>query len=101
MDRLRDGRLHAPGVLLVDLGLPGMSGFEVVLEIRQRHKYLDRTPIVVVTSAEDLESQETAKAVGADAYIFKPVTLFSMMFVLKKFGRYGLEIHDRRAELNT
>jgi CheY-like chemotaxis protein len=99
--RLEDGQLQQPGILLVDLDLPGMSGYEVIHAIRQRYKYMDRSPIIVVTAASDEESQETAKAVGADAYIHKPITIFSLMYVLRKLGRYGLEIHDRRQELNA
>jgi CheY-like chemotaxis protein len=102
IERMENKQLQQPGILLVDLDLPGgMSGYELIHAIRHRYKYMDRCPIIVVTAASDEESQETAKMVGADAYIHKPITIFSLMYVLRKLGRYGLEIHDRRQELHA
>lgn len=96
MQRLTDGAVKEPSIILVDLALPGMSGFQVVREVRQHHKHLDRTPMIVVTGSDDRVLMQTAKDVGADAYITKPMKLFSLMYVLKALGRYELEIMDRR-----
>jgi DNA-binding response OmpR family regulator len=96
-DRLASREMAEPGIILVDLALPEMSGFDVVKKVRHQHKYLDRTPLIVVTGTDDEVMVETARLVGADAYITKPMTLFSLMYVLRKLGRYELEIMDRRA----
>jgi two-component system, OmpR family, alkaline phosphatase synthesis response regulator PhoP len=96
-ERLANQGLVEPGIILVDLALPGMSGFDVVRKVRHQHKYLDRTPMIVVTGTDDEVMVETARLVGADAYIPKPMTLFSFMSVLRRLGRYELEIMDRRA----
>lgn len=89
-------RIPEPGIILVDLVLPGMSGYELVRTIRQDYKHLDLTPLIVVTGSYDDASIKTAEEVGADAYIGKPMTVFSLMSVLKGIGRYELEIVDRR-----
>jgi DNA-binding response OmpR family regulator len=95
--RLAAGELIEPGIVLVDHALPDMSGFDVVKHVRQQHKNLDRTPLIVVTGSGDERLVESAKRAGADAYIEKPITVFSLMHVLKRLGRYELQILDRRA----
>jgi CheY-like chemotaxis protein len=94
--RLAEGELTDPGIVLVDYELPDMSGFDVVKHVREQHKDLDRTPLIVVTGSGDDHLVESAKRAGADAYIEKPITVFSLMHVLKRLGRYELQILDRR-----
>jgi CheY-like chemotaxis protein len=94
--RLAREEITTPGIILIDLELPEMSGFQVVRSIREQHKHLDRTPLIIVTGSEDETLVKSSKNVGANAYIIKPVTVFSLMHVLKRFGRYELQIMDRR-----
>jgi CheY-like chemotaxis protein len=49
--------MDRPPILLVDLVLPGMSGFELVHTIRQNYKHLDMSPLIIVTG----DYNDTAK----------------------------------------
>jgi two-component system response regulator len=70
---LRSG-LGVPALMLLDLKMPGMSGIEVLCEIRSDDR-LRELPVVVVTSSA-LESDRTdAIAAGASDYIQKPLAL--------------------------
>jgi CheY-like chemotaxis protein len=70
---LRNG-LGVPALILLDLKMPGMSGIEVLREIRADDRLRD-LPVVVVTSSA-LESDKTETiAAGASDYIQKPLTL--------------------------
>ena len=70
---LRNG-LGVPDLILLDLKMPGMSGIEVLREIRADDRLRD-LPVVVVTSSA-LESDKTeAIAAGASDYIQKPLEL--------------------------
>jgi CheY-like chemotaxis protein len=70
---LRNG-LGVPDLILLDLKMPGMSGIEVLREIRADDRLRD-LPVVVVTSSA-LESDKTeAIAAGASDYIQKPLAL--------------------------
>ncbi len=61
-------RRHHPDLVIVDLGLPGMDGIEVVRGLRT----WSRTPILVL-SARDAESSKVAALdAGADDYVTKP-----------------------------
>ena len=70
---LRNG-LGLPALVLLDLKMPGMSGIEVLREIRT-DDHLRDLPVAVVTSSA-LESDKTeAIAAGASDYIQKPLAL--------------------------
>lgn len=55
---------------VIDLGLPGMSGLELIKRLRQSGNQL---PIVVLTARDDVESIVQAMEAGADDYLKKPV----------------------------
>lgn len=56
-------------LLLLDLGLPGKSGLEVLKETRLRG---DRTPIFVITARDEIEDRVIGLDEGADDYLVKP-----------------------------
>jgi two-component system response regulator PhoP len=55
---------------VVDLGLPGISGLELIKRLR---KSGNSTPIIVLTARDDVESIVQAMEAGADDYLKKPV----------------------------
>ena len=65
-------------VVLVDIGLPGMDGFELVQTMRAQERLRD-LPIVILTVREDIASIDRAYAIGATSFATKPVNwrLFS------------------------
>lgn len=56
-------------VALIDLGLPGMSGLELVRRVRQQERVL---PILILTARSDLKSRVEGLNFGADDYLIKP-----------------------------
>ena len=67
-------------LVLVDLGLPDISGFEFISKVRDSEGGRD-VPIVVVSARTGLQERARALDVGADAFIEKP---FSLKLVEKK-----------------
>ncbi len=61
-----------PAVILLDIQLPLITGYEVAEELR-RHAPLAATPIVAVTSYAMPGDRERALAAGVDDYIEKPI----------------------------
>jgi DNA-binding response OmpR family regulator len=59
-----------PAVVLLDLHLPGMDGFEICRRIRRDRP---RLPILFVTSADAPQTRAAALAAGADDFLTKPV----------------------------
>ena len=60
-----------PSAILLDLMLPGMSGFEVYEQLR-RTGSIKRIPCIVVTALDDEASRQRGQQLGADAYLTKP-----------------------------
>jgi two-component system response regulator TctD len=56
-------------VILLDIGLPGMDGFEILRGLRNRGS---RTPVLMLTARSELEDRVGALDVGADDYLSKP-----------------------------
>ena len=61
-----------PDVLLLDLVMPEISGFDILTEIR-RHPELRHLPVVVLTSSTDTETKLRALDLGATDFLAKPV----------------------------
>ncbi|MBN1877581.1 MAG: response regulator [Anaerolineae bacterium] len=68
----------APDVVLMDLGLPDMDGFEVTRLIQARFP----TPVVMLTAYNSPALMERAREVGAGAYLVKPGSLASMEWAI-------------------
>ncbi len=64
-----------PDLVLVDLMLPGMSGFDVVRSVR----VLSDVPIVIVTARSDSHDVVAALEAGADDYVRKPFALAELV----------------------
>ena len=70
---------RTPDLVLLDLGLPGAGGLEVLASLRLTHTAL---PIVVMTSSSDEAERRAAFALGADRFITKPTTFEGLLEVI-------------------
>ena len=64
-----------PALILLDINLPGLSGFEVATKLRQNHA-MDPTLIVALTAKTLRSDRETALVTGCDGFIPKPIDPF-------------------------
>jgi DNA-binding response OmpR family regulator len=63
-----------PRLLLLDIGLPDMTGFQV-LEALRRDAAFKALPVLVLTARHAIEDVARAKALGANDYMAKPFEL--------------------------
>ena len=61
-----------PDVILMDLTMPLMDGFDAAKLIRQ-NKTLKDVPIIAITAHQETDFRSGAKASGFDAYVTKPI----------------------------
>lgn len=74
--------LHEAVLILSDINMPGMSGLDLLKQIKQRFK--KPPPIVMmITAYADEENYKTAKRLGADDFLTKPVDFVSLKEKLK------------------
>ena len=78
-DSVRDGRAADTALitqqfdlLILDIGLPGMDGFEVLRRVRERK--LD-VPVLILTALDAVENRVRGLDLGADDYLVKPFEL--------------------------
>ena len=66
-------KLHqkAPDLILSDVRMPMMNGFDLFLKVKDDPK-LKNVPYVFMSSIDDFDAMRTAKEIGADGYIEKP-----------------------------
>lgn len=65
---------EAPDVMLLDINMPEVTGVDLLEFIRRRPQW-DSLPIIMLSSdATDIQVDNTS-ALGADTYLFKPVTI--------------------------
>jgi signal transduction histidine kinase len=69
---LAEARAHPPEIVLMDLGLPGLDGFEVARRLREMSETRSAY-IAAVSGFGGADDRRHAKAAGFDAYLIKPV----------------------------
>ena len=83
-----------PDLILLDIDMPDMSGFEVLQQIKAMQRTAD-VPVVFLTAKIDVESELEGLSLGAIDYIFKP---FSPLLLLKRIEVHLL-IESQKREL--
>jgi len=63
------GEEYALDLAIIDLGLPGMSGLDVIRKLREREK---RFPILILTARSEWQDKVEGLEAGADDYLTKP-----------------------------
>ncbi len=80
-----------PGVILLDLNLPGTDGREVLSEIKN-DPLLKQIPVIVLTTSKDERDIEVCYRCGANSYIQKPVDLDGFMKAIERLNDYWFEV---------
>ena len=70
-DGLIKAKQYAPDVILLDLIMPGLSGFDVLARIKS-DKELMHIPVILISGIEEESTKDEGYALGAAAYINKP-----------------------------
>ena len=77
-------RKEKPDLILLDLMLPKLSGFEVC-KMLKTNDLTWRIPVVIMSTLTDPESRDRAKEAGADYFIAKPYDLAATLAEIKKY----------------
>lgn len=83
-------RFPLPSIVLLDLKMPGMSGFDVLKWIRQQPG-LKALRVAMLTSSELPSEIKTAHELGANIFLTKPVQLERLVEVMKTLNEHWLQ----------
>lgn len=79
-----------PDLILLDLGLPGISGKDVLATVKD-HESLKQIPIVVLTASTDPADRTDVEHFDVAAYLVKPVDLEKFLWLVKELKHLWLE----------
>lgn len=88
-DALPAALAHDPNLILLDLVMPTMDGFDVCRDMRAKSQFA-HTPIIFFTSVSDVEKKVTAFGLGANDYIVKPIHPQELKLRIKALMGNGL-----------
>jgi two-component system OmpR family response regulator len=71
-------------ILLLDIGLPQRSGFEILADLRRRRQ---RLPVLIITALDGVEDRVRGLDLGADDYLVKPFDLDELMARMRALAR--------------
>lgn len=91
---------EAPDLVLCDLDLPGIDGFQVIQRLRAE-KGLDRTPAIAVTAFAMAGDRERTMRAGFDGYIPKPIVPETFVQQIEGFVTAGRGSKAARASSST
>src|SRR5690348_12835420 len=101
-DALWMARAHAYDAIVLDVMLPGLSGFEVCRRLREHGVW---APVLMLTAREAVEDRVAGLDSGADDYLVKPFALAELHARLRSLARRGqperpavLEVGDLRLD---
>jgi len=80
-----------PGVILLDLNLPGTDGRQVLSEVKSSESLRD-IPVVVLTTSADERDITACYRAGANSYIQKPVDIDGFMKAIERLNGYWFEV---------
>ncbi|MCP1383318.1 PAS domain S-box protein [Runella salmonicolor] len=72
-------------IILMDIQMPNMDGYEATLTIRNTNNLNQNTPIVALTASAMMDQKNKTKAVGMNDFITKPFTPSQLLSVIQKF----------------
>jgi len=82
-----------PAVMLLDLKLPKLNGFEVLQQVRSDEN-LKMIPVVVLTSSNEERDLVRSYKLGVNAYVTKPVDFHEFVNAVKELGVFWAVINE-------
>jgi CheY-like chemotaxis protein len=77
---------YRPHAVLLDIGMPGMDGFEVARQIRQRSD-LDDVMLIALTGWGQTEDRHRTRSAGFDHHLVKPADITALQSLLISQGK--------------
>jgi two-component system chemotaxis response regulator CheY len=71
-------------LVITDLNMPNMDGFELIRSLRENPQYSD-LPVIILSSLGDSGSIEAGRALGVNSYLMKPFSLEKIQYEVSKY----------------
>ena len=81
-----------PNLVLLDLKLPGMDGFEVLRQVKIT-PIIKRIPVIILTSSKEEGDRALCYDNGANSYLVKPVSFEGFLGVVRQIEGYWVSLN--------
>ncbi len=81
-----------PDLVLLDLKLPGIDGFEVLRQVKST-PILKRLPVIILTSSKEEGDRALSYDIGANSYLVKPVSFDGFLDIIHEIDGYWLTLN--------
>jgi CheY-like chemotaxis protein len=71
-------------LMITDLNMPNMDGFELIRVLRENQEYKD-LPVVILTSLSDQANRDEGTRLGIGSYLVKPFSLEKVQYEVSKY----------------
>jgi len=88
IEGLAQARKLRPDLILLDLGMPKMDGYQMMEELRTDEELKD-TPVVVISAWTAAKHRKQAETAGADDFISKPFELTHILTMVQRYVPRG------------
>ena len=75
---------HRPDLILMDIQLPGLDGYEATRRLKA-DAALTAIPVIAITAYELNEAEDKARAAGCDAYMAKPISPRQLLAKVREY----------------
>jgi two-component system cell cycle response regulator len=89
-----------PDIVLLDIMMPGMDGFEVCTRIKDDAR-ISHIPVIMVTALSESEDRVRGLECGADDFLSKPINDTALMARVRSLVRLKMTVDEWRARENT
>jgi two-component system response regulator len=89
----RKARTVRPSLVLLDLKLPGIDGFDILKRIRDDES-TRLMPVVILTSSKEHSDLLKGYRLGANSYVRKPVDYEQFLTAVRQLGTYWLTLNE-------
>lgn len=81
---IEQAKAHKPDLILMDINLPTLSGYETTQRLREMEDFKE-TPIIAVTALSMTGDRQKALEAGCTDYVSKPLDPFKFMDTVRKY----------------
>jgi CheY-like chemotaxis protein len=86
-------RADLPGLVLLDMHMPGHNGLQTLMEIRQ-HKIWKQIPIVMMSNFSSQQERDSCYAAGVNSFLIKPIGLNQLLETMDAVCKYWLQLNQ-------
>ncbi len=100
LEAIEKARVERPDLILLDVMMPGMDGFEVCKKLKENPD-VAHIPVVMVTALTDAQDKVRGLEAGADDFLSKPIDDTALMARVRSLLRFKMALDEWRVRENT